>query len=276
MGENFLMRWELHDENRSASLNDLWKNERFLDVTIVCDDDQIEAHKLMLSAASPFFQKILLRSENHVGRPLLYLKGTRKKQIHSLLEFIYKGEVRVHPEDIEGFMHWANIFEIEGLVGDLKKEIEKPDYVGQKNYSSADLNSHKTELVESIVNPHASLNLEEKITTLTPIEDAHLIAVKEDHFSDSIVAPNNIDEYDEIVQALILISKNDGIKEYCCKYCPFKRRNRGHVMDHVEKHIEGFRFQCSLCGNTYRSKGCLRTHVRRCKSKLNEMLNTQN
>ena len=79
MGENFLMRWELHDENRSASLNDLWKNERFLDVTIVCDDDQIEAHKLMLSAASPFFQKILLRSENHVGRPLLYLKGTRKK-----------------------------------------------------------------------------------------------------------------------------------------------------------------------------------------------------
>merc|ERR1711915_687704 len=173
MEENFLMRWELHDENRSASLNDLWKNERFLDVTIVCDDDQIDAHKLMLSAASPFFQKILLRSEHHVGRPLLYLKGTRIKQIYSLLEFIYKGEVRVHPEDLEGFMHWANNFEIEGIVGDLQKEIKKPYNVEQKNYGSVDLNIHKTEPVESRVVPNVSLSLGEKITTLTPFEDDH-------------------------------------------------------------------------------------------------------
>ena len=99
--DRFLLRWEFHDKNKGASLADLWNKERFLDVTIVCDDDQIDAHKLVLSAASPLFQKILLRNENHAGRPLLYLRGTRKQQIQDLLEFIYKGEVRVHVENLK-------------------------------------------------------------------------------------------------------------------------------------------------------------------------------
>ena len=123
MEDQFLLRWELHDKNRGASLADLWKNDRFLDVTVVCDDDQIDAHKLMLSAASPLLQKILLRNENHVGRPLLYLRGTRKLQLQSLLEFIYKGEVSVHPENLENFIKLANSLEIEGLVGIPTKNL---------------------------------------------------------------------------------------------------------------------------------------------------------
>merc|ERR1712142_148237 len=161
MDECFLLRWELHDKNKSASLTGLWKNEMFLDVTIVCDDDQIDAHKLILSAASPLFQKILLRNENHVGRPLLYLRGTRRIQRQNLLEFIYTGEVSVHPKDLESFMHLANNFEIEGLVGNFDEEFKKPND-DRKNYGSDNLNNHENKLVQSSIFPMQVLILKKK------------------------------------------------------------------------------------------------------------------
>ena len=76
---DFFLRWDQHEENRTSTLRSLWKNEDFLDVTIACDDDQIDAHKVILSAASPFFQNILKR--NPQSHPLLYLRGTRKNDI---------------------------------------------------------------------------------------------------------------------------------------------------------------------------------------------------
>ena len=87
---DFFLRWDLHEENRTSTLKSLWKNEDFLDVTIACDDDQIDAHKVILSAASPFFQKILKRNPH--SHPLIYLRGTAKKDVQSLLDFIYSGE----------------------------------------------------------------------------------------------------------------------------------------------------------------------------------------
>ena len=59
---NLVLRWDLHEENRISKLKTLWENEEFLDVTIACDDDQIDAHKLILSASSTFFKNILKRN----------------------------------------------------------------------------------------------------------------------------------------------------------------------------------------------------------------------
>ena len=88
----------------------------FLDVTLVADDDQVKAHKVILSAASPFFQQLLLRNpHNH---PLLYLRGTSKSDIQSLLDFIYSGETSVNQDDLETFMTLASSLKIHGLVGE--------------------------------------------------------------------------------------------------------------------------------------------------------------
>merc|ERR1719357_17414 len=144
--DKFTLRWDLHDKRRASSLTDLWKKNAFLDVTIVCDDDQIDAHKLILSAASPLLQKILLRNENHVGRPLLYLRGTRKKLFLSLLEFIYKGEVSVHHDNLENFIELANSLEVEGLVG---KPSEKFEYEKSKNQGSVNSYNHENNRYKS-------------------------------------------------------------------------------------------------------------------------------
>merc|ERR1712129_375445 len=103
---NFVLRWDLHEENRTSRFKTLWKDEDFLDVTIACDDDQIDAHKVILSSASTF------------------LKGTTSKEVKSLLEFIYSGETEVPQEELESFMAMANSLKVGGLMGDLSKQSE--------------------------------------------------------------------------------------------------------------------------------------------------------
>ena len=52
--------WPEYTGNRTACLSDLLKRKVFVDVTLVGDDnDQISAHKVILSSSSAFFQNIL-------------------------------------------------------------------------------------------------------------------------------------------------------------------------------------------------------------------------
>ena len=103
---SFVLAWDKHEHSRTTTLKSLWENKEYLDVTIACDDDQINAHKVILSAASPFFHKILKRNPH--SHPLLYLRGTTTKYVQSLLDFIYSGETRVPQEELE----------VKGLVDD--------------------------------------------------------------------------------------------------------------------------------------------------------------
>ena len=55
--EKFCLRWNDFEKNIISSFKDIKDDEDFLDVTIACDGNQIKAHKVILSACSPFFRK---------------------------------------------------------------------------------------------------------------------------------------------------------------------------------------------------------------------------
>ena len=48
-------------------------------ITLACDDSQLQAHKVILSACSLFFRKIL--KQNPHQHPLLYLKGVKFSEL---------------------------------------------------------------------------------------------------------------------------------------------------------------------------------------------------
>ena len=96
-----------------STLEYLWKNEFFLNVTLACDDDQIDAHKVIISAAKPVLHNIL--NSNLHSNPLLYIRGTTKKDAQALINFTYSGESRILQEDLEDFM--ATSLEVKVLVG---------------------------------------------------------------------------------------------------------------------------------------------------------------
>ena len=56
--ETYSLKWGKFESAAMETLKSLHSNEDFADVTLACQDDhQIKSHKVILAAASPFFQR---------------------------------------------------------------------------------------------------------------------------------------------------------------------------------------------------------------------------
>merc|ERR1712096_171688 len=78
-GEKFCLRWNDFEKNISSSFRELRDDKDFFDVTLACDENQLQAHKVILSACSPFFRSVLKKNPHQ--HPLLYLKGVKYEDI---------------------------------------------------------------------------------------------------------------------------------------------------------------------------------------------------
>jgi len=115
MGDTkFCLHWKDFDTNMTKALKDLREENDFFDVTIACEDNQIQAHKVILSACSTFFRNILRRHPHQ--HPLLYLKGVKYKQLLDILDFMYNGEVNVVQEELKQFLAVAADLRVQGLT----------------------------------------------------------------------------------------------------------------------------------------------------------------
>ena len=54
------------------------------------------------------------------------------------------------------------------------------------------------------------------------------------------------------------LGREDGV--YYCKVCNYKKANKSHVTNHIETHIDGLAYSCSVCNKTFRSRDTLRKH----------------
>jgi len=112
--EKFCLRWNDFETNISNAFRELREEKDFFDVTLACDDSQIKAHKVILSACSPFFRNVLRRNPHQ--HPLLYLKGVKYKELLSVLNFMYMGEVNVAQEELNSFLSVAEDLKVKGLT----------------------------------------------------------------------------------------------------------------------------------------------------------------
>lgn len=105
----------------------LLSNKSLVDVTIGCEGRQVKAHKVVLSACSPFFENLF--TENPCKHPIVILKDIRYADLKALVEFMYKGEVNVVQEQLPTLLKTAEALKIKGLAevtGDGKAD-EKPN-----------------------------------------------------------------------------------------------------------------------------------------------------
>ena len=63
-------------------------DNNFSDVTLACEDgQQVEAHKVILAASSPFFQKLLGRNKH--PHTLIYMRGVKFDDLLAIVDFLY-------------------------------------------------------------------------------------------------------------------------------------------------------------------------------------------
>ena len=112
--EKFCLRWNDFESNISVAFRELREEKDFFDVTLACDDNQVQCHKVILSACSPFFRAILRKNPHQ--HPLLYLKGVKYQELLSVLNFMYQGEVNVAQEELNSFLAVAEELRVKGLT----------------------------------------------------------------------------------------------------------------------------------------------------------------
>jgi len=112
--EKFCLRWNDFESNISLTFRELREDKDFFDVTLACDDEQLQAHKVILSACSPFFRAILRRNKH--DHPLLYLKGVKYVDLVAVLNFMYHGEVNIAQEELNSFLTVAEDLQVKGLT----------------------------------------------------------------------------------------------------------------------------------------------------------------
>ena len=112
--DKFCLRWNDFEVNISNAFHELKEEKDFTDVTLACADNQVEAHKVILAASSPFFKRIL--KKNPHSHPLIYLKGIQASDLEDVLKFIYQGEVNLEEANLNTFLEVAEELEVKGLV----------------------------------------------------------------------------------------------------------------------------------------------------------------
>ena len=97
MSEKLCLQWNDFQENIKSVFGNLREDNYFADVTLACEDgQQVEAHKVILAASSPFFKKLLGRNKHH--RPLIYMRGMKSDDLVAIVDFLYRGEANVYDQ----------------------------------------------------------------------------------------------------------------------------------------------------------------------------------
>ncbi|XP_063224369.1 protein tramtrack, beta isoform-like isoform X1 [Bacillus rossius redtenbacheri] len=148
--QRFCLRWNNHQSNLLTVFDQLLHDESFVDVTLAVEGRLLKAHKMVLSACSPYFQALFVgHPDKH---PIVILKDVPYCDMKSLLDFMYRGEVSVDQERLTAFLKVAESLRIKGLT-----EVNEEKY---------DLPSIASSLLSAVPPP--------VVTTHTPPPPPHL------------------------------------------------------------------------------------------------------
>lgn len=112
--QRFCLRWNNHQSNLLSVFDQLLHDESFVDVTLAVEGHLLKAHKMVLSACSPYFQTLFV---NHPDKhPIVILKDVPYSDMRSLLDFMYRGEVSVDQDRLTAFLRVAESLRIKGLT----------------------------------------------------------------------------------------------------------------------------------------------------------------
>ncbi|XP_050315755.1 zinc finger protein 131 isoform X2 [Anthonomus grandis grandis] len=124
--QQFCVRWNSYQSNLQNAFPKLLTSEHFVDVTLACENEMLKCHKVVLSACSTYFEKLLL--DNPCQHPIIFMKDMKFQEMQSLVDFMYKGEVNVTQDDLPSLLKSAEALQIRGLCG--SDQLLNPAYFG--------------------------------------------------------------------------------------------------------------------------------------------------
>ncbi|XP_043245959.1 protein bric-a-brac 1-like isoform X1 [Amphibalanus amphitrite] len=114
--QKFCLKWNNFQTSVTSVFDNLRQDGELVDITLCCEGRKIKAHRMMLSACSPYFRDLL--KENPCQHPVFFLKDASFVDLVAVVEFVYKGEVNVTQGQLASFLKTAEMLQVRGLAGD--------------------------------------------------------------------------------------------------------------------------------------------------------------
>ncbi|XP_071529877.1 uncharacterized protein ab isoform X2 [Panulirus ornatus] len=118
--QTYNLCWNEFPTNLLSFFKELREQEEFVDVTLACEGQQVSAHKVVLSACSPYFRSLL--KNNPCDHPIIILNEVGYSELVTLLQYMYHGEVQIVHDQITDFLRTAKLLQIRGLAEAAKAE----------------------------------------------------------------------------------------------------------------------------------------------------------
>ncbi|KAI5720970.1 hypothetical protein M8J77_014079 [Diaphorina citri] len=112
--QHYCLRWNNYQSNMTSVFHHLLRTEAFVDVTLACNEQSLKAHKVVLSACSSYFQKLLI--ENPCKHPTIIMpQDVCFTDLKFIIEFVYRGEIDVSQSELQSLLKTADQLKIKGL-----------------------------------------------------------------------------------------------------------------------------------------------------------------
>ncbi|XP_076222202.1 uncharacterized protein LOC116434039 isoform X21 [Nomia melanderi] len=147
--QQFCLRWNNHQSTLIQNFDTLLESGTLVDCTLAAEGKYLKAHKVVLSACSPYFEGLL--SQHYDKHPVFILKDVKFKELKAMMDYMYRGEVTISRDQLAALVNAAESLQIKGLSESKTGGICKTDCRQQKVVPQA--------TAPSLDIPHASSGL---------------------------------------------------------------------------------------------------------------------
>ncbi|XP_016987205.1 longitudinals lacking protein, isoforms N/O/W/X/Y isoform X13 [Drosophila rhopaloa] len=111
--QQFCLRWNNHQSTLISVFDTLLENETLVDCTLAAEGKFLKAHKVVLSACSPYFATLL--QEQYDKHPIFILKDVKYQELRAMMDYMYRGEVNISQDQLAALLKAAESLQIKGL-----------------------------------------------------------------------------------------------------------------------------------------------------------------
>ncbi|XP_025270113.1 longitudinals lacking protein isoform X13 [Camponotus floridanus] len=150
--QQFCLRWNNHQSTLIQNFDTLLESGTLVDCTLAAEGKTLKAHKVVLSACSPYFECLL--SEHYDKHPVFILKDVKFKELKAMMDYMYRGEVNISQDQLAALLKAAESLQIKGLSESKTAGSSKTESRAQKTVSQP-----IARVSPSLDIPHASSGL---------------------------------------------------------------------------------------------------------------------
>ncbi|XP_017053622.1 longitudinals lacking protein, isoforms H/M/V isoform X10 [Drosophila ficusphila] len=142
--QQFCLRWNNHQSTLISVFDTLLENETLVDCTLAAEGKFLKAHKVVLSACSPYFATLL--QEQYDKHPIFILKDVKYQELRAMMDYMYRGEVNISQDQLAALLKAAESLQIKGLSDNRTGggSAPKPESSGPQHHRGGKLSGAYT------------------------------------------------------------------------------------------------------------------------------------